>query len=329
MKNLLLIILFLVFGAAANAQDKIITIKHDTIVCRIVSVNAERISYEQKTSDQQFVGKSIPMSEVLHYLRSGETDRFERMVPEKAKRERPVHRWLFSLQGGLAHSFTDYDDYKKYLLSTGNPASGADDYIGKIKSGTHINASLHYLLSSYIGLGVDYNLFHSAAKGEFLAPGYGDINVPLYTRMVLDEKLYIHFAGPSVLFQQFPDARKKIRISQTLSPGMVMFRGESRNIQLLPFGGKSAGSDYPNSSTSYYGKANSLITGSTFGAKGSLSIHYSFTPQLSAGLAGNFMWGNLHKISTKNATAEFEDQELGDPTNISHIDYGLIIRYNF
>lgn len=329
MKNILLIILLLVFGTAAHAQDKIITIKQDTIECRIISVNAERITYEQKTSYQLMVGKSIPVSEVLQYFRSEKPVSMGDDVQKKIIRKRPEHRWLFSMQGGLAHSLTDYDDYKTFMLSSGNPASMADDYIRKLKNGVQFNASFHYLLASFIGLGVDYNLFHSSATGEFLAPGYGDINVPLYTKLGLDERLYTHFAGVSFLFQQFPDIKKRIRISQTLSPGMVLFRGESRSIQLQPYGGNSAGSDYPNGSPSYYIQANSLTTGTTFGAKGSLSVQYGFTPQLSAGLAGNFMWAKLQKISTKNAVIESEDQELGDPTNISHIDYGLIIRYHF
>lgn len=326
MKNLLLILL-LVSGAAAYAQDKIITIKQDTIDCRIVSVNAERLGYEQKTSDQLIVGKSILLSEVLHYVRSGKSDRFDKQDRKKAKRQRPEHRLLFSLQGGLAHSLTDYDAYKKYFLNSGNSESVADDYLGKLKNGVHFNASLHYLLSSFIGVGVDYNLFHSASKGEFTAQGSGGLNVPLYTRLELDEKLYTQFAGPSVLFQQFPDKKKKIRISQTLSPGIILYRSESRNLLYQQPTGYGYG--YGSSGQSYYGQANSITTGNTYGAKGSLSILYSLTPQLSAGLSGNFMWAQLHELSTKSATYESEDQELEDQINISHIDYGLIVRYNF
>ena len=328
MEKLLLIFLFFVSLAAAKAQDKIITIKQDTIECRIVSVNGERISYEQKTSDKHFVGKSISISDVLQYIRAGEPDSFGDMIDhEKAKRERPEHRWLFSLQGGLAHSLTDYSDFKSYMLNAGNSASVTDDYIRKLENGTHINTSLHYLVTTFFGLGVDYNLFHSASKGEFLSQRYGEMNLPVYSNLRLDERLYSHFAGASVLFQQFPDKKRRIKISQTISPGIVLFRGESRNNQFQPYWGDNG--TYSGQPPQYYDQANRVTKSTTFGAKGSLSIEYGITPQLSAGLAGNFMWAKLHKISTKNSVSDTKDQKLGKPTNISHIDYGFIVRYNF
>ena len=328
MKKLLLIFLFFVSFAAAKAQDKIITMKQDTIQCRIVSVNADRISYEQKSSDQHFVGKSIPISEVLEYVRTGKFDRFGYPVDyEKIEFKRPEHRWLFSLQGGLAHSFTDFSDYKNYLRSAGNSASVADDFIKKLENGYHFNTSLHYLLTTFFGLGLDYNLFHSASKGEFLSQGHGEMNLPIYSNLKLDERLYAHFAGPSVLFQQFPDKKKRIKISQTISPGMVLFRSESReNHYQIYWGDKDS---YSGPALQYYDQANSVIKSATFGAKGSLSIEYALAPQLSAGLAGNFMWAEIHKISTKNSAYETNGQELAKPLNISHIDYGFTVRYHF
>lgn len=318
MEKLLLIFLFFVSLAAAKAQDKIITIKQDTIECRIVSINAERISYEQKTSDKHVVGKSISISDVLQYFRTGKTDSFGDIIDhEKTKRERPEHCWLFSLQGGLAHSLTDY----------GNFASEADDYIRKLENGYHINTSLHYLLTTFFGLGVDYNLFYSASKGEFWVQGYGGMNLPLYNNVELDERLYTHFAGASVLFQQFPDRKRRIKISETVSPGIVLYRGESRDNELQIYWGDN--DSYSGQPPQYYDQANSVTKSTTFGAKGGLSIEYVITPQLSAGLAGNFIWAKLHKISVKSSGYNKKDQELEKNIDISHIDYGFTIRYNF
>ncbi|HAH22973.1 MAG TPA: hypothetical protein DCL77_04290 [Prolixibacteraceae bacterium] len=328
MKKLLLIFLFFVSLATAKAQDKIITIKQDTIECRIISVNAERIIYEQKTSDNHFVGMSIPISDVLQYIRTGRSDSFgDRLVHEKIKRERPEHRWLFSLQGGLAHSFTDYSNFKTMMLDAGNSASITNDYITKLQNGTHLSTSLHYLVTSFFGLGVDYNLFRSASKGEFLSPGYGQLNVPLYLKLGLDERQYSHFAGASVLFQQFPDKKRRIKISETISPGIVLFRNESRNSEYQSYWGDR--DFYNGQPPQYYERANSVTSSTNFGAKGSLSVEYGITPQLSAGLAGNFMWAKLHKVSVKNAASDTNDQKLEKPMNISHIDYGFIVRYNF
>ncbi|HZL10641.1 MAG TPA: hypothetical protein VFC65_11645 [Prolixibacteraceae bacterium] len=328
MEKLLLIFSFFVSLAAAKAQDKIITIKQDTIECRIVSVNAERISYEQKTSDKHFVGKSISISDVLQYFRTEKTDSFGEIIDhEKTKRERPEHCWLFSFQGGLAHSLTDYSDFKNLMLNSGSSESEATNYIRKLENGYHINTSLHYLVTTFFGFGVDYNLFYSASKGEFLSQGYGEMNLPLYSNLGLDERLYIHFAGASVLFQQFPDKKRRIKISETISPGIVLFRDESRGSEFqFYWGGNDSYSGQP---PQYYDQANSITKSTTFGAKGGLSIEYGITPQLSAGLAGNFMWAELHKFSVKSLTSDTKDQKLEKPINISHIDYGFTVRYNF
>lgn len=328
MEKLLMILLFFGSLAAAKAQDKIITINQDTIECRIVSVNAERISYEQKTSDKYVVGKSIATSDVLQYFRAGKSDSFGQMFNhEKVKRERPEHRWLFSMQGGLARSSTDYTDFKNGLISSGNSASAVDDYFRKLENGYHVNTSLHYLVTSFLGLGVDYNFFYSASKGMFLSQAYGKLSVPLYVNIGMDERLYSHFVGASFLFQQFPDKKRRIKISETLSPGIVMLRNESRDNQYTTYWGAP---DYYNSQPpQYYDQTNSIVTGNTFGAKGSLSIEYALTPQLSAGLAGNFMRAKLKKISTKNSATITKDQKLEKSLNISHLDYGFIVRYNF
>ena len=70
MRKLLLIWLFAISLTTVSAQDKIITTRMDTIECLILSVNAERIIYEQKTDGGLITGKSISISDVLQYFRS-------------------------------------------------------------------------------------------------------------------------------------------------------------------------------------------------------------------------------------------------------------------
>lgn len=327
MKRPLLIFLFFMSMAAAKAQDKIITIQQDTIQCRIVSINAERISYEQKASGNYMVGKSISTTDVLQYFRSAKPESFGKdSIHLKVKRARPEHRWLFSLQGGMSHSLTDYDGIKNWLLFDGNSASETDDYISKLKNGYHFNTSLHYLVFSFLGLGVDYNLFYAASKGDFISTAYSEFNLPVYANLGLNERLYVNFAGASLLFQQFPDKKKKIKISETLSPGIVKFREESRTNAYTMNGGYGS---YNGPAMQHYDQANSLGKSTDFGAKGSLSVEYVLTPQLSAGLAGNFLWAKLHKISSKNSFTETNDQKLEKTIDCSHIDYGFVVRYNF
>lgn len=318
MKKILLIFLLFLSLTAAKAQDKIITITHDTIQCRIVSINAARITYEQQSSDNHIVGKTISTAKILQYHHVGNPD-------DLGDGNEP--RWLFSLQGGLAHSLIDYSDYKYFLINNNNSVSETNDYFGKLENGIHVNASLHYLVTSRFGIGFDYNFFHAASKGEFVTKNTGQSNVPLYAKMELDERLYTQFAGASLLFQQFADKNRRIKIKETISPGIVLFRNESRDNQyIIYWGDRNYYSGQPNQ---YYNQINSITHSNTFGAKGSLSLEYSLTTQLSAGLAGNFIWADIDKVTVKYALSENKDKKLENPINISHIDYGFIVRFNF
>lgn len=328
MRKLLLIFLFFVSWAAANAQDKIITIRRDTIECRIVSVNGDRISYEQKNPDNSLVGKSISTLEVLQYYRTGRFNKEGYQLGDvKVRRQRPEHRWLFSLQGGLSRSFTDYDNLHDNMILSGSTVAAVDDYFSKLENGYHLSASFHYLLSSSFGIGVDYNLFYAASKGEFLAHGYGTLNILSFSKYESDERIYSQFTGASVLFQQYFDKNKKIKISETISPGIVQFRHERRYIVYQPYRGYGYGG-YGYGPT-YYQPFNSVLTSTPFGAKGSLAIDYALTSHLSAGIAGDFMWAKVHKLSAKSQIGVYKDQKQEKPINISHLDYGFVVRYNF
>lgn len=333
MNKILLIILFFMSWAAAKAQDKIITIRRDTIECRIVSINGDRISYEQKTPDNLFVGKSISTLEVLRYFRAEKLNREDNYLDDvKVRRERPENPWLFSLQGGLSQSFTDYDKLHDNMILSGSTVASVDDYFSKLENGYHLNASFHYFISSSFGIGVDYNLFYAASKGEFLAHGYGTLNIPSFSKYEADERIYSQFTGASVLFQQYFDKNKKIKISESISPGIVQFRHERRYIVYQPYRGYGYGYGYGGygyGGPSYYQPFNSLLTSTPFGVKGSLAIDYALTSHLSAGIAGDYMWAKVHKLSARSQIGVYKDQKQEEPINISHLDYGFVVRYNF
>ncbi|GAO30362.1 hypothetical protein [Geofilum rubicundum] len=327
MKRLLPIWLFFIALTATKAQDRIITVQKDTIDCRIISVGDERIIYEQETSEFQVVGKSIATSNVLHYLRLNQpgVDRDPYRAPFSL--DRPERPYLLTIQGGMARLFTDFGSYKNTLVEMGVPTSEADDYIGQLKNGLHIHAAFHYLLSKNVGIGVDYSLFYSASEKNFLIPGYNQMSLPVFVHLSLDEKLYAHFSGLSLLFQQFPGSAGKLKISETLSSGLFLFRNEVRSSEYQTYWNEGAG--YNIGYQQYYDQANAVTTGATVGIKGGLSVEYQISPGFSAGLAGNFIWAKLQKASYKDADNEINDQELETAIDVSHLDYGLTVRYSF
>lgn len=327
MKKTLFILLGLVSFVATKAQDRIITVLQDTIECRILSVGAERISYEQKNAENYLVGKSIPISEVLEYFRAEQNPGVNELYLRRPPRQKPEHRYLFTLQGGLSSLTNDFSDFKTSMTYSGVSGSDADDYISDLKSGYYAEVALHYLLTRGIAVGIDYSFFTSSADMDLLGSGYIGYNVPAFLNQKLEEKFYAHFIGPSVLFAQFPDLNKKIRITETVSPGIMLFREESRGNSYEIYWGDNG--YYEGAPPQYIEQSNSLTTGKAYGARGALSVEYCFTPQLSAGLAGSFTWAKMHKASFKMADYEVDEQKLEDPLDLSRFDYGFTIRYNF
>ena len=326
MKKLFLVLTAFMSLFALKAQDKIITIQNDTIECRIISVNADRISYEQKMHDNQVTGKSIATSEVLQYLRAENNDLLSRNAQNSIK-EKPEQRFLFTLQGGLAYSLTDLSNFNSLLINAGVPASEAEDYTNKLKNGIYFNAGFHYLLNNLIGIGAEYTFFQSSSEGEFLVKNYSGMNLPVYTTTRLDEKIYSNFIGLSVLLQQIPDAKHKIRMTETVSPGVIFFRDETRGIDYQEYW--PADDIYYGQLPQYYNNSNTLTQGKAFGIKGGLSVEYLITPRLSAGLSGSFLWSNLQKVSIKSLNYNSENQDPEKAIDISHIDYGVSLRYSF
>lgn len=320
---MLLLMSFLLTVGSVKSQDKIITIKNDTIDCLIISVGREQIIYEQ-SYDNNIIGNSIATSDVLRYLRSAHSEKQSGNFRTKPAHEKPVHRLLFTLRGGLAYSLTDFTNYKNMMMGSGVPAPEIDDYIGKLKNGYHIDSDFHYLLNNFLGIGAGYTLFFSAAEANHYMIGYNEMNIPLVVKIDQDEKYYTHFAGPSILFQQFPGRNRKVMITEIISPGIVMFRGESRGNQYRRYWQH----DLIEVPLQYYDKANTVSRSKTFGVKGGLSLRYCFTPQFSAGLTGSFIWGKLNKLSSKGIY-ELKDQELEESINVSHFNYGFTVSYNF
>lgn len=329
MKKHFLVLLAYMSFFAVKAQDKIITIQNDTIECRIISVNSDRISYEQKESPNQFVGKSIATSEVLQYHRSVQTEKVFDIGLQKKFWIQPENRWLFSLQSGLSHSFNDYEDFRNLLSVNDNPDSKVNDYIRKLKNGYFMNPGFHYRLTNFLGVGADYSFFHSETSGEFIIKitDYSGHNLPIYQTYTQNEKLYIHFTGASILLSQHPGKKKKIKISETLSPGIIFFRDESRSKEYQDFWGSS---DYYDGQTppQYYNYANAASTSKSFGFKGGISFEYFITSRLSAGFTGNIVLAKLHKITINGSRYNTENQKLEKQLDISRIDYGISIRYN-
>ena len=128
--------------------------------------------------------------------------------------------------------------------------------------------------------------------------------------METKENTYIHFAGPSALFQQWLDANRRLQLSATVSAGYVHYRSELRQNQgLLRF--------------------NALAEGNTWGLNTGLSFGYFPLPWLSVGVKTNVRYARVTKIdmSTKDWKQPVK-LDKDDYVNLSWLDYLFNIRFH-
>lgn len=312
MNKFALLPLFLLLCFSAKAQDKIISLNHDTIHCTILSISNERIRYEIKNIDGSVTGKFMPLSQVAEYLCTHQLeDSGMRELKTPKPASAPEKPWCLSLNLGKSTM--------PWYLDNFDASSGLPDYYNKLQAGFHIDANAHYMVTGHLGLGLAYSFFKSSAGGT--------VQRQYASSLFLTEsekyREFINYVGGSFLFQQHLDAKRKFMFSESLSAGVLFFRLENQIT-------------YPNVTQSGYTDVsnNSLLTGQCFGAKLGLTAEYSLTDAFSVGLGGDFLWALLRRVSyeskgSNDYSYSVSNQKLSNAIKLSRIDYSFVIRYHF
>ena len=296
---LLLFVLLSVF--TIQSQDRIVTVKNDTINCRIQSITDTHIRYEQPTKGGFVIDKLIPLIDVAEY--------FSKPVLNET-RIKVDDPWVLGFSTGGGHL--------PWIMETIDN-SGENENASKIENGYQLNANIHYLFNPYMGAGLQYSFFTSGYKGDVLTevnPTY-----PTYSYAYQRDRQYINYGGLSVLFQQSVGAKKKIQLSETLSTGVLFYRYEYQYYRALPY-----------SSGYSIDMVNGLVEGVTLGASLGLSAGYHLTPKLMIGAGADFLFGMTKKVhvQSKGYNEDYiseDDYTLNIPLNMSRINYSLVLRY--
>lgn len=308
MNKLTLLAFFLLLFINAQAQDKIISNNQDTILCKIISIDSEHIFYEQKNNDG-----SIPLSQVPEYLKlyhpetNSNTDK-----PEKIKR-------LFSPENRFCLGFGAGYSAMPWYVGYFQIVPKLPDYYDRLKTGLHINAGAHYMITGLWGMGAEYSFFKTDAGGTV------PIEYPSSVFLIQSEKCrqFINYLGASVLFRQHPDARQKFTVSESISAGILFLRFEDQ-------------STYPE--VSYEGYTdftdNLLVTGNTFSGKFGLAAGYRLYGPVSVGLSSDFIWCTLKNGSFESRGSDDHRYTSGkvklpEALKLSRIDYSFVLRCCF
>jgi len=202
------------------AQDRIVTINNDTILCKIVRKGTHSITFRQNTGPVQTTGR-IDRIEVKELIITETTDR----LPEPGI---PSQRLRLSLTGGLSYLLASTEDAKVTAMAQGWTQQQADSYYRQLKLGWSGSAGLHYLFDSGIGLGLNYRFFTSGADEWVTIDPQDGVNL-YYGQM--KENMYVSYAGPSLLTIQSSGNGDKLRITSAVSAGMMFYRNEASVIQ--------------------------------------------------------------------------------------------------
>ena len=325
MKKLIVGLLLFLPLQILMGQDKIITIQQDTILCRIISISPTHIQYEQNVNGYM-VGKFIRTEQVLEYYRTPQTSEpkpYDLANVQKFNPPKPERLWMMGVYPGRGTLLASTADDEKEMIAMGIPKSQAVDYNKKLKHGWSLGGDIHYMFSDHFGLGVKYSLFTSSVKQEFTISISSYI--PTFICIGMSERIYIHFAGPSVVFRQWLDENRKFQLTGTLSAGYVYYRDETRmdpnqyTFTLLP---PSSGQ-----SMSIY---NFLADSKTWGANACFSADYFPVTWLSVGVNAGLMYARLTKLdlSTKETT-DTVDLDKKDYQSLARFDYSISIRFHF
>ena len=326
MKQKVVTIFVLLFAFVyAKGQDKIVTVQKDTIYCRIISISATHIQYEQKDNNQNRMGKFIPIEQVAEYIPSSQLHETPYGAFVSKQPQEPFDRWRIGIEGGGAYLLS-FSNIEKNMQDMGIPQSKIDDYRKSYRNGMSFGADVHYLITPSFGAGLRYSMFTTSARMDyalyygyiFYSYGYG-YGIPTYYTINEKEKIYVNYIGPSAVFQHWLDKNHKFRMNGELSIGYFSYREEDRIDPLFI--------------DTYQGNVslgNILTEGNTWGGNIQLSFEYYPLSWLSVGanIGASLATFKSMKISTEDISVT-QDLNADNYMNMSHINYSLGLRFHF
>jgi hypothetical protein len=298
-KALILCILLTIFGLNVFSQDKIVTLNHDTIDCRINKVSHNTIYFDVITKGVRSSGK-LPLTSVLNYTISGN----HRIQNDKITRGDPFERLRIGIGGGFGYLLASSEKSEELMVNMGLTADQAESYYKNLKTGIYGDADLTYLFNPDYGAGIKYKFFETTASLEGFFDPFDGVNLIYST---YKEQIYVNYVGASFYYQQFIGRNKSFRLNSEVSFGMVNYRDEAEYIN------------------SYY-----LLTGKNIGMDTGLGLEYFLAKNLSAGANLSLFYSTIRKFKmtdgTNTVTIELDKDNY---ENLSRIELSFGIRFYF
>lgn len=298
-KLLLLLVLSAVYITAALSQDKIVTLNHDTIDCKITRVSNTTIYFEVTNKGIRSSAK-LPVNSILSYTRN-------EMSPVKAEStlyNNPFPRLRLGLGGGLGYLTASSKEAEEYLVNSGLAPDLAKSYYRDLRTGLYAYGDLIYLFTPSYGAGLKYKFFDTSGSVEGFFDPQDGVNL-IYT--TYSEQIYINYAGASLYFQQFIDKKKSFRVNSQISIGLATYRNEAE-----------------------YLNGYLLLTGKNIGMDTSLGLEYFLSGNISAGADLGLFYSTIRKMKMTDGTSTMDlVLEKGNYENLSRVELSVGFRFYF
>jgi hypothetical protein len=303
--------------AGMNGQDKIITVRNDTLECKIVSISPTHINYEQ-TVNGYTAGKYIPVRDVLEYYMgaasqsaqyAGKTDSVRYVRPESQLFE----PWQAEVRFGGSYLTASNAVGKNNLIVAGMPEAEITKFYKRSRHGIHLGVSIRRLFSVSggnvgIGTGLKYRLSSFSSHLDVMIPQYSSAY-----RFIEDENIYVNFWGVSCYLQQWLGQKRRFRLAYEIAPGYVRMRdevrfGEGRMIMLN----------------------NLLSKGGAPGVDAEITFSYRHSKWLSVNLVAGYLYAVFKRFTARNKYDETTvELDRSNYVSVSHLNYSAGIQFNF
>ena len=309
------LLISLILCIKGNAQDRVILLSGDTLVCSIYKENRNFLYFKQNSKGVYTKGK-ISKNEVAEWTYQGANinqEKEEARIPSdliteeistekkeawKTERENLL-RLSINMGSGLLVGNTEKSI--EDMQNQGVPKEDAEKYVNDLIIGYTGKFTLHYQLTEYYGLGLLYNGFYSNAK-ILSRMDYNDNYNWIYGEV--GEITYVNFVGPSFITNYKFGRNKSFSIHSSYTIGPVFYRDE---IEMM--------------------KQQSLLTGVSLGQNLDIGLEYFITPRWALSLDASLFSSKLGKMTVETVNSKEKiDLEKEDNNNLSRFDisFGVI-----
>ncbi len=238
-------------------------------------------------------------------------------------------KWRLNISGGLAYMLSGTQDAENTMVDWGFSQSAAKDYYNDIKLGWQGNADVHYMLNTYLGIGVKYSYFKTKNSKT---DSYG-VSLPTisgydnYFTADMKESVFVNYIGPSVYAQKFIDNKNKWKMTGLISVGYAHYKNDgSARRAFIRIPDTNSGELYPITTDPYYEVLEACFIGNTVGVTAGAGVEYLINKHLGIGFDISYLGAFYKKLKETNTNQEID---LDKSENVSRLDASLGIRAYF